>query len=111
MAQAVTPPQLEETLMKGFDPQVTRRLLKFAHPYLGWILVSLVLMMIHSGAAVAGPYLVKVALDSGVAAGDVNALNRAVILYIGTICVQWLAIFLRINIMVRVGQSVIFDNP
>lgn len=109
MAQAVTPPQLEETLMKGFDPQVTRRLLRFARPYIGWILVSLVLMMIHSGAAVAGPYLVKVALDSGVAAGDVNALNRAVILYIGTIGVQWLAIFLRINIMVRVGQSVIFD--
>lgn len=109
MARAITPPQLEDTLMKGFDPQVTRRLLGFARPYLGWILLSVLLMMVHSGAAVAGPYLVKVALDSGVAAGDVNALNRAVFLYIGAICLQWLAIFLRINIMVRVGQGVIFD--
>ena len=106
---AVTPPVIEDTLLKGYDPQVTRRLARYFKPYWWQLLISLVLMLLNSSAAVAGPYLVKVALDSGVEAGNVTALRNAVLLYLLAITVQWLSIFLRINIMVRVGQSIIYD--
>jgi ATP-binding cassette subfamily B protein/subfamily B ATP-binding cassette protein MsbA len=107
MAQ-VAPP-VEETLLKGYDPQVVRRLAAYFRPYTAQLLVSLVLMMFNSAAAVAGPYLVKVAIDSGIDAGDPAALRRTVLLYLLAICVQWLSIFLRVNIMVRMGQSIIYD--
>jgi ATP-binding cassette subfamily B protein/subfamily B ATP-binding cassette protein MsbA len=103
------PPQTDEILLKGFDPNITRRLFGFARPYLGWIILSVVFMLINSAAAVAGPYLVKVALDSGVDAGDIDSLNRAVLFYLGAIGIQWLATNLRVNIMIRVGEKIIMD--
>ncbi len=66
-------------------------------------------MALNSAAQVAGPLLVKMAVDSGMEAGSREALARAVLLYLGAISLQWLSIFLRVNIMVRVGQSIIYD--
>ncbi|HEX7973884.1 MAG TPA: ABC transporter ATP-binding protein, partial [Anaerolineales bacterium] len=109
MTQAIVPPQTDEILLKGFDPQVSRRLGGFARPYAAKILLSLVFMFINSAAVVAGPYLVKVALDSGLTAGSLPALRNAVLLYLLTAVIQWAATYARINIMVQVGQSIIYD--
>jgi ATP-binding cassette subfamily B protein/subfamily B ATP-binding cassette protein MsbA len=109
MAQTVNPPQLDEILMKGFDPQVTRRLAGFMLPYLSKILFSLVLMFLSSTAAVTGPYLIKIAIDSGIKTGSIQVLTQTVLLYLLVTGIQWFALFARINIMLRVGQSVIYD--
>jgi ATP-binding cassette subfamily B protein/subfamily B ATP-binding cassette protein MsbA len=101
--------QQDEILMKGYDPNVTRRLIKFAAPYKGKLLFSLVLMAAGSFAAAIQPYLVKVALDSGLAVGSRQVLLQVVLLYIGLVLMQWVVIYVRVNIMARVGQSVIFD--
>jgi len=95
--------------MKGFDPQVTRRLLGFIWPYKLQILVSLLLMLTGSAMAVAGPYLVKVAVDSGLRAGSLPALRQAVLLYLLAAGIQWLVTFLRVNLMAHTGQSIIYD--
>jgi len=99
----------DEVLMKGFDPQVTRRLLEFIWPYKLQILVSLLLMLTGSAMAVAGPYLVKVAVDSGLRAGSLPALRQAVLLYLLAAGIQWLVTFLRVNLMAHTGQSIIYD--
>jgi ATP-binding cassette subfamily B multidrug efflux pump len=103
------PPPNEDILLKGFDPRVTRRLIAYAVPYWHKLLVALVLMLVASAAAVAGPYLVKVALDSGLEAGSLPALRQAVIVYLLAALIQWAATFLRVNIMARTGQSIIYD--
>lgn len=107
MAQA--PPTIEETLGKGFDPNISRRLFAFIGPYKWQFWFSLFLMLINSLAAVAGPYLVKVAVDSGLEQNSMPALRDAVLLYIVSILLQWVAIYLRVNIMARIGQSIIYD--
>ncbi len=107
MAQA--PPPIEELLDKGFDPQLTRRLWTYTRPYRLQILVSLILMLIGSAAAVAGPYLVKIALDEGLEKGSLPALRQVVLLYLLASLVQWLVTYIRVNIMARTGQSIIFD--
>jgi ATP-binding cassette, subfamily B, multidrug efflux pump len=66
-------------------------------------------MLIGSAMTVVGPYLVKVALDSGIEADSIQALQRAVLLYLVVAVVQWIVTFARVNIMARVGQSIIFD--
>jgi ATP-binding cassette subfamily B multidrug efflux pump len=103
------PPLDEDILLKGFDPQVSRRLLAYAKPYRLQLFAALLLMLTASAAAVAGPYLVKIALDSGMEAGSLPALRQAVLLYLGAAVVQWLTTFVRVNIMARVGQSIIYD--
>ncbi len=107
MTQA--PPTIEETLRKGFDPNVTRRLIAFMKPYRLRFLISFFLMLTTSATVVAGPYLVKIAIDSGLRTGSVDVLLQTVVLYLLVSVIQWAAFYLRINIMARVGQSIIYD--
>ena len=104
-----SPPPLDEVLDKGFDPQLTQRLWGFTQPYRLQLLASLILMLIGSAAAVAGPYLVKIALDNGLEKGSLPALRQAVLLYLLAMIVQWLVTFARVNIMSRAGQAIIYD--
>jgi ABC-type multidrug transport system fused ATPase/permease subunit len=103
------PPQFDEVWLKGYDPNVTRRLVGFLGPYWLKFWLAMALMLINSAAAVAGPYLVKVALDSGIDAGSVTVLRQTVLLYLFLAGIQWITTFLRVNIMARVGQSIIYD--
>ncbi|MBN1148809.1 MAG: ABC transporter ATP-binding protein [Anaerolineales bacterium] len=103
------PPPNEDLLLKGFDPRITRRVLGFLKPY-GWqFAISLVLMLVNASAVAAGPYLIKVAVDSGMRAESWTNLQRTVLLYLLVVAAQWLAIFIRVNLMARVGQSIIYD--
>jgi ATP-binding cassette subfamily B protein/subfamily B ATP-binding cassette protein MsbA len=105
-----TPPATpDDILMKGYDPDVTRRLIGFAAPYRWKLLLAALLMLITSLAAVAGPYLVKVALDDGLRAGSLETLRTAALLYVVAALIHWGTIYLRVNLMARVGQSIIFD--
>jgi ATP-binding cassette subfamily B protein/subfamily B ATP-binding cassette protein MsbA len=78
-------------------------------PHKGPLTFSILLMLINSAVAVIGPYLVKIAIDSGMEAGNQTALARSVLVYFIAICLQWGSIYWRVNIMARVGQSIIFD--
>ena len=99
----------EEILAKGYDANVTRRLIALARPYRRDVLASFLLMLLGSGASVAGPYLVKIALDSGLRAGSLAVLRQAVLLYLVVSLIQWFSIYTRINIMARAGTSIIYD--
>ncbi len=109
MTQAVSSPQTDDLPAKGYDPHVVRGLLQFLRPYGRALSISLVLMLAGSAAAVAGPYLVKVAIDSGLAAGSIEVLARTVGLYLAAAVIQWAAIYLRVRLMARVGTSIIYD--
>ncbi|MBP1693917.1 MAG: transporter related protein [Chloroflexi bacterium] len=102
-------PPNEDILVKGFDPQVTRRLLMFMQPYQKSLWISLALMIVNSAAAASGPYLVGLAIDQGMDAGNPVALRNIVLLYAIMVLLQWGSIYWRVNIMAVVGQSVIFD--
>jgi ATP-binding cassette subfamily B multidrug efflux pump len=106
---AVIAPPTDDIQHKGYDPNITRRLAGFAKPYTGWILLSLLLMLVGSATTVAGPYLIKMALDDGLAKGSLPALTQAVLLYLAVNLIQWAVIFVRVFIMARVSQSYIFD--
>ncbi len=99
----------EEIILKGYDPNLTRRLVKFVRPYRWPLSLALLMMLLSAGASVAGPYLVKVALDSGLGASSLPTLRNAVILYLILSLIQWASTYWRVNLMVRVGQSIIFD--
>jgi ATP-binding cassette subfamily B multidrug efflux pump len=109
MSTVITPPPNDDLPQKGFDPKVTRQLIAFMKPYQGQIYFALFLMALNSIAAVAGPYLVKMALDDGIRAGSQVTLRLAVILYLAAAFVQWSAIYFRVYLMARVGQSIIYD--
>ncbi len=108
----VTPPPLnqEDTIIgKAYDPQITRRLLTYVRPYVRHFAFAIALAIVGTFAQIAGPYLVKVALDDGIAAGNGNVLTRAVVLYLVAAAVMWVTTFIRIRITSVAGQSIIYD--
>ena len=66
-------------------------------------------MFSSSAAAVAGPYFVKIAIDDGLTARNMSVLHTTVLAYLAVSLVQWVCTYLRINLMARVGQAVIYD--
>lgn len=103
------PPPSQEVFFKGYDPNVSRRLFSLLNPYRLRFTLAILLMLISSAAAVAGPYLVKVAIDSGLSQGSLSVLRQIVLLYLAIAIIQWISTFLRVNLMARVGQSIIYD--
>lgn len=102
--------QLDDLPSKSYDPHVARGLWKFLRPYWKPLFASLILMFLSAMAGVAGPYFVKIALDSGLGkGGSVQILGFAVLGYLGVAIVQWASIFFRVNIMSTIAQSIIYD--
>ncbi len=112
-ATTITPPtyvtQSEELYDKGVNPQTAKRLIAFIRPYTWRLILSAILMLIASAASVAGPYFVKIAIDSGLNAGDAAVLRYTVLAYLAVSVVQWIGTYYRVNIMAWVGQSIIYD--
>ncbi len=101
--------QTEEALDKGYDPKVARGLLQFVKPYTGQMLVALLFMILVSAASVSGPYFVKLAIDDGVRANDPVTLKKIVLIFFAVSVVQLGVNYLRVRIMSRVGQHVLYD--
>ena len=102
-------PDEDSIVGKAYDPKLTRRLLRYLAPYKWRVLIALAWMFFAMSAYIAGPYLIKVALDSGVAAGDVGALQHAVAFYLLASVAFWIGTFARVRLMAVTGQSIIYD--
>lgn len=109
----ITPPayvtQSEEFYDRNINPQNAKRLGVFIRPYAWRLILSAVLMLLTSAASVAGPYFVKIAIDSDLNAGNLTALRQTTLAYLGVAILQWGSTYYRVNLMAWVGQSIIYD--
>lgn len=109
MSQTAAPAFLEELPTKGYDPRVVRLLLDSMRPQQWKFILALLLNLISSMAAIAGPYLVKYAIDNGLAVGSTHALRQAVLLYLLIAFMQWISTYWRVILLARAGQTIIYD--
>src|SRR2546430_10299267 len=72
----------DEVLGKAYDARLMRRLLTYLRPYWRLVLVGFAAILIDTGAALAQPYLVKIAIDQYIAAGRLVGLDRLAGLYL-----------------------------
>jgi ABC-type multidrug transport system fused ATPase/permease subunit len=89
------------------DPRVARRALGYVQPYRGQLLQALALTVVASVATLLAPYLVKVAIDEYIAAGDVGGLTVVVMAIFGLYLVNFWASSRQIVIMSVVGQRIL----
>jgi ATP-binding cassette subfamily B multidrug efflux pump len=102
-------PDEDSIIGKAYDPKLVRRLLHYLAPYKWQILAALAWMFFAMSAYIAGPYLIKVALDGGIAAGNVSVLQQAVALYLLAAVAFWVGTYFRVRTMAVTGQSIIYD--
>ncbi len=113
MTTKIIPPafitQSEDAYDKGYDPKVARGLLRFLRPYYGQMLIALVFMVIVTAASVSGPYFVKLAIDEGISKNNLVTLRNIVLFYAIVSVIQLVTNILRVRMMSRVGQNVLYD--
>src|SRR3990172_8588291 len=98
----------DEVLGRAYDARVAQRLMSYLAPQRRAISLAMALMVVGTLADLAGPYLIKVAIDGGVAAGDATALWLGALGYLLVNAAWWFATRERIRTMAIAGQSIIF---
>ena len=110
--------QEEEALGKAYDSRLMRRLLEYMRPYAWRVFLALALVMVVTPLELAPPVLFQKAIDNYLVPGmnGVLALSSAwrgilwiSLLYFGVLCFDFLAQYIQIRIMQRVGQQTMYD--
>lgn len=114
LSEILHPPPLdfqipEELQHKQYDSRIMRRLLGYVRPYARHMILALALMGVIIAAALAGPYLIKIALDQAIAQGDIPLLRRLVFAFLAINLVSWAARSAQIATVAEAGQSSIYQ--
>ncbi len=86
-----------------------RRLLPYFRPYRRRVLLTIVLMLLVTGATLAGPALAQVAIDDGIDAGSVTALIVIVSVFVVIGLIGWAAQYWQAYLSSWVGERVLLD--
>ena len=125
---AKKPQQDDEVLGKAYDGRLMRRLLTYLRPYKLQTAISAVAIIFKAASDVAGPYFVKVAVDSyltpaynGVpnsnpswlarhlSAKPMTGITEMAFLYLGALLFTYVLEFLQTYLMQWTGQKIMFD--
>jgi len=99
----------DELLGKAYDGRLVKRLLTYIKPYGVKITLAVILMIVSSLMAVAGPWLIGLAIDEGIRTGNMVAMRQWTLIFIVTAIAEWITNRSRIMIMAFVGTKVVAD--
>ena len=101
--------EMEEAEKAPFKAQHFRRMMGYLVPHRRLAWYTLVVITISALAGLAEPYLLRVAIDEGVLAGNLRTIDLAVLAMLGLRLIVWLASYLRISLTNTIGQGVLYD--
>ncbi len=94
---------------KKIDYHMLYRLLKYVWPYRWQVMAAFFMMLLTTAATLAGPYLIKIAIDTAILQPDLKRLNFLALLFAAAHAFNWVGSFGQNYIMSWVGQQVIFN--
>ena len=99
----------DEVLGKAYDGRLMRRLLAYLRPYRAPAVLALVAIIAGSALQLAPPYLMKIAIDHNIAAGDLAGLDRIAVLFLLVILGSFVFEYTQTYITQTIGQRIMFD--
>src|SRR3954453_18300372 len=88
---------------------VLRRSFAMLRPYRRLMAFATILITIWTFTILAGPFLVKNAIDNGIKKGDAGVLNRDVAIYIGVAIVSYIVYRVQIVLIGLIGEGFLRD--
>ena len=99
----------EEVLGKAYDARLMRRLLTYLQPYRVSVVIALLAIIGYSVLQLAQPYLLKLAIDQYIAAGDMAGLNRIALVFLFVLIGAFILEYVRTYTLQLTGQRIMFD--
>lgn len=100
---------IDENLETVFNVNHLKRLWLYMKPYKKSLFISVILMLVSSFASLLGPYLVKIALDNMIPAGDMLGLLLISVVFLLSLLIVSVCMRQRIKTMGKVGQDILVD--
>lgn len=100
---------LEEEGGKLYSPKAIRRLLSFIFPYKWYFIGALSFMLINIPLNLIGPYIMKIAIDEGIAKRNLLVLTISSGAYLLSMIFGLLSSFGQGYLLAKGGQFVLFD--
>lgn len=91
------------------DRRIVMRVFSFLKPYWKQVSAAVACLLVFSGLQLAGPYLIKLAIDGPIAQKDLHGLGIITLIYIGTIAGSFVVMFTQIYLMTWTGQRIMND--
>jgi len=91
------------------DRVLISRLIKYCFPYRKRLALILTAIIAVSVTGLVGPYLLKMAIDTYIAQGDLAGLSSLSLIYIGITLVNWLSDSVRTYQLGWVGERMLFE--
>ena len=99
----------DDIIGKAYDARLARRLFKYLRPVRGLCAAALGLTLGATLALAATPYLMGLAVDLGIRAGDLRALLWIALAYIGAEASRFVLVYAETYILTKIGQRVMLD--
>lgn len=99
----------EDRLDREGTRRVVRRTIRLARPYRRPALLAAMLITLSTIATLAGPTLVKIGIDDGIRAGDLDVLNAVVVAYVVVAGAAWALGQAQIRAVSRAGEGFLRD--
>ena len=101
--------QEEEIQERPFNLQLTLRLLAYLKPYKLRVAGALCMIILSAASSQVGPLLTQIAVDDHILTGDLDGLSWILILFFGSVLLQYVASYFRTLITETTGQLVMLD--
>ena len=99
----------DEILGKAYDAALMRRLLTYLRPYWRQVAIAFAAIVVGTAAALAQPYMIKVAIDEHIAVGRLEGLRALAAVYFGILAAAFTAEYIQTWTLQLVGQRIMFD--
>jgi ATP-binding cassette, subfamily B, multidrug efflux pump len=100
---------MDDLKLSNLKSQNLKRMWDLLSPHVWKLALALLFMLTVSATGLAGPYLLKLAIDEYIAKGDLPGLTTVSILYTVIYIVNWAGTYWQVYIISMVGQSIIVD--
>ena len=94
---------------KPYDSRVVSRVAKYFAPYKVALPVTIASTLLFTFTTVVSPYLVGLAEDRYIIAGNLNGLNMILLLFLGNALLNWASYYTQIRAEARLGQSILLN--
>jgi ATP-binding cassette subfamily B protein len=99
----------DDVVGKAYDSRLMRRLLRYLRPYRAPALLALVAIISGSVLQLAQPYLMKVAIDRYIPAGNLSGMNLIAAAYLAIVLASFCLDFSQTWLLQNTGQRIMFD--
>ena len=92
-----------------FDGQLIRRIARYLKPYLGWVVLALLITLVGAFLGPLRPWLVQRGIDNYIVVGDLDGLQRIILFLFLALIGEGLLSFAENYLTQYIGQQAIYD--